>query len=1261
MLLNRKAEVSGFLILFTFCLSVGFSGCIEKSSLTPSPDQTIETNVQSDVKRGEVLLGEKEFPITTRDVEEEEPSMAWDGTHYLVVWQDKRSGSFDIYGSRITPSGKNLDPQGFPISRAPSDQIKPKVIWNGNNYFIVWQDKRNGQVWEIFGARVNPTGKVLDENGIPISVGNDFRATPSLSWDGRNVLVVWEEKGDPSRGWDILGARVDSFGKVLDPAGIPIARESGDQYYSGISWNGENYWVVWSDQRNGSDFDIFGARVNPDGEVLDPGGIQISKAANNQYYPSIGWNGQFHLVAWMDKRKGESGIYGARLTSGGKVMDPDGIPIDESPNFHALPFVTSRGSEFMVIWDEEGKVTFKDIYGTRMDSNGNILDPGFIEIYKGFERQSHSVSATDGKRYLVVWKDYRAGIPFQGDIYGRFIDFSTDGIKHSELKPLPSEPRLGPYLIHQISIDSRNPEILYAATSHYGILKSEDAGMNWKLMNQGLKSYTHHQIIIHPHHPNILYAGAWGGGVSKSWDGGASWQEMNTGLGNTAVNQLVFHPNNPEEIYAVSESGIFRSYNGGEHWEGFNNGLTLEYSESLQTLFFLPSQPVSLFMGSTKALYFWGQKLKGWAVLRKRKGEEYTVLAGSVDGKVLLVGTRGSGLLKSKDEGKNWVSLDELNSSWITDMVFDPTDVKIFYVATTDQGVIKTTDGGRSWKKHNQGLPDQNIRTIEIHPYHPEILYAGTYEDGIYISKNGGKNWEPAHSIPELTMTEILGSLSLDEDVRSPGDIQRLIDKGVAVGNVFGLGSAGEVPQEFVKCNGCHGWTEPLLNLRKTYWRVPPNTRDWRFTVKDRMSKRANLTPNEEETIIQFLEGFSGGAFQSPSLSPKTTPEGTFFLPKRSQEVPEKVVQRVCSQCHALEISGRCVAGDCQGKKVHQTGGRQWDFVVDWMKAMGAPMNDHEQQVVTEYLMDQFPGKLYRLNWEKVTTLPGHGWNITMLGSLGEYIFAGTEGNGKIFGSVDGKDWHEVHDSGEYRIYGMIPFQGAFYTGSDEPRAEIWKSQDGNHWEKSAVLPKDQTGIISLGVFKDHLFAGTSHGKLFRSVDGEQWEEAAVFKQLDGPHWVRFIIEFKGMLYAGAEHGYLYRSADGLQWTEIGKVLRGEREFFGIRAAQVFNDGLYVGSITHGEIWKTQDGENWTVSFDATPGKDGGYVGSMVIYNDSLYAGIRTYSGFIFGSSDGVHWEEVGNISPHTIEAMTVYKGHLYAGTLIPPKAMIYRGTEKTL
>ena len=74
--------------------------------------------------------------------------------------------------------------------------------------------------------------------------------------------------------------------------------------------------------------------------------------------------------------------------------------------------------------------------------------------------------------------------------------------------------------------------------------------------------------------------------------------------------------------------------------------------------------------------------------------------------------------------------------------------------------------------------------------------------------------------------------------------------------------------------------------------------------------------------------------------------------------------------------------------------------------------------------------------------------------------------------------------------------------------------------------------------------------------------------------------------------------------------------------------------------------------FAAATGAARGYVASLAVSGGTLYAGI---DGLVFRSPDGLTWEEVGHLTPFTIEAMAEFNGSLYAGTALPSRAWVYR------
>jgi hypothetical protein len=107
-------------------------------------------------------------------------------------------------------------------------------------------------------------------------------------------------EGRDTQYYDIYGARVSPAGAVLDPGGIAISLAAREQLTPAVASGGTNYLVTWTDYRSETNSDIYGARVSPDGALLDPGGIAISTTAGYQDSPAEAFDGTNYLVVWQD-------------------------------------------------------------------------------------------------------------------------------------------------------------------------------------------------------------------------------------------------------------------------------------------------------------------------------------------------------------------------------------------------------------------------------------------------------------------------------------------------------------------------------------------------------------------------------------------------------------------------------------------------------------------------------------------------------------------------------------------------------------------------------------------------------------------------------------------------------------------------------------------------------------------------------------------------------------------------------------------------
>ena len=366
------------------------------------------------------------FPIAQNNGQDigGKPGIAFDGVNFLMPYFQ----GTDIYARRVTPQGIVLDSASISISVGLNEAVAaPSVEFDGTNYLVVWNAIRSG-VFEMYGARVTPSGNVLDPGGMQITTGGNPKIRmPGIAFDGVNYLVTWRTNSD-----EILATRVSRNVVNLDaPVGFSIT--DGSAYYPSVAFDGVNYLVVWHDSRNNatSGYDIYGARVTTGGVVLDPGGFVICDAPMHQEHQSIGFDGTNYLVVWYDRRPNDDQIfgsaYGARVSPAGVVLDKPAFQIaDRSRGQYAGPKVVCGGGDCLIIWNTDypnvgTKFRLTDVWGRRISHAGTILDQQAIPIATAFGHQFGPIGAYGGGRYLVVWNE-STGRETVGAIYGQVLE-----------------------------------------------------------------------------------------------------------------------------------------------------------------------------------------------------------------------------------------------------------------------------------------------------------------------------------------------------------------------------------------------------------------------------------------------------------------------------------------------------------------------------------------------------------------------------------------------------------------------------------------------------------------------------------------------------------------------------------------------------------------------------------------------------------------------------------------------------------------------
>jgi hypothetical protein len=359
-----------------------------------------------------------EFAISTAANAQQHSSSSFDGTNFLVVWDDFRTGvTYDIYGARVNQAGAVLDPAGLMISDAAGNQYEPHVCFDGTNYFAAWHDYRSGGFPDIYGARINQSGTVLDSGGRLLSLAANFQTTSDIAYDGTNFLIVWEDERDGVN-WDIYGTRVTPLGQILDPSGLLISVATDKQEKPAVAFGGGLYFVVWSDYRSGVNWDVYGTRVTTAGVVDDPAGRAISTASGNELDPDIAYGGDYFLAVWRDNRNGDYDIYAARANNSGAVVDPAGIALCTFDGAQNYPDVVFGGAQFLVVW-EDPRTGSSNIRSTRVQVDGSVNSFDGVIVSNAAGDQLRPVAAADSTNFFAVWEDERFG---QSNLYGSRIN-----------------------------------------------------------------------------------------------------------------------------------------------------------------------------------------------------------------------------------------------------------------------------------------------------------------------------------------------------------------------------------------------------------------------------------------------------------------------------------------------------------------------------------------------------------------------------------------------------------------------------------------------------------------------------------------------------------------------------------------------------------------------------------------------------------------------------------------------------------------------
>ncbi len=271
-------------------------------------------------------------------------------------------------------------------------------------------------------------GEMLPEFLLPVHSAQDSY-TPSVAYGEGVFLVCWQsgriDEGDlrlgPRYRSSIVGCRVDTNGNVLDSEPFVVSSDDDLRESPMVVYAGTHFVVVWHDFRNGTDWDIYAARISRSGTILDPDGILVSGGAHNQAMPQAAYDGTNTNIAWIDARSNAKyEVYMARLSSEGVVLDPDGIIAATGVSHYTCPVIAPAADGKVFLFSVGTSSTFSEGYQYAVSPtvgnfflNGSKITPAAYSLLHTDTPEQYplgltvpiAIASAGANGFLVAWQN----------------------------------------------------------------------------------------------------------------------------------------------------------------------------------------------------------------------------------------------------------------------------------------------------------------------------------------------------------------------------------------------------------------------------------------------------------------------------------------------------------------------------------------------------------------------------------------------------------------------------------------------------------------------------------------------------------------------------------------------------------------------------------------------------------------------------------------------------------------------------------------
>lgn len=266
------------------------------------------------------------------------PRLAWNGSHFAVVWPETIDEEDAIRFVRVSARGQRM---GVPlrVSERRFQARSPSLTWNGDSWSVVFAGGIRA-TGDLYQARVDARGSAV---GRPwrMTRGDRHDLEPVFVSTGRGFALAWTSV-EPDGRWSLYGEVLNRWDAPIAPP-TQLLNTSVRLLAPQLLYTGQA-WAVTAITARREVFAVDMARMEPTG-LLRGGVTRISNERiggidTTQRY-AVAWDGHAFAVVWSELRDGTPQLFFRKVTTRGNPLEPTlALRVDEdqaeNPSLAAL-------------------------------------------------------------------------------------------------------------------------------------------------------------------------------------------------------------------------------------------------------------------------------------------------------------------------------------------------------------------------------------------------------------------------------------------------------------------------------------------------------------------------------------------------------------------------------------------------------------------------------------------------------------------------------------------------------------------------------------------------------------------------------------------------------------------------------------------------------------------------------------------------------------------------------------------------------------